>query len=194
MGDPIDRLAELSSARSRTAFLRRHPELRTPAVVDELYARVVRLARTDAQRTDRLAQAATWIAERLDDDGSRAQALRATGHVQFIGGKYKQALTRYDAAAKLFRRAGRDVDVARTLNGSLQSLISLGQYTRRSRRHGARGGSSTRHGIALGLARLDSNVGNILCRRDRFCEGLRCSSERTRSSRRRENRRTSRLS
>ena len=172
MGDPIDRLAELSSTRSRTAFLRRHPELRTPAVVEDLYARVVRLARTDAQRTDRLAQAAQWIAERLDDEGSRAQALRAAGHVHFIGGRYKQALARYDAAAKRFRRAGRDIDVARTLNGSLQSLISLGRYTealaaaRRARR------IFERHGIALGLARLDSNVGNILCRRDRFGEGL----------------------
>ena len=57
-GDPIDRLARLSSARSRTTFLRRHPELRDPAVVEELYARVVRLARTDARRIGRLAQAA----------------------------------------------------------------------------------------------------------------------------------------
>ena len=167
----IDRLAQLD-ARSRMAFLRRHPDLRTPAVVDELYARVVRLARIDAQRTGRLAQTATWIAERLDDDGSRAQALRATGHVHFIGGKYKQALAHYDAAVKLFRRAGRDVDVARTLNGSLQSLILLGRYTealaaaRRARR------IFERNGIALGLARLDLNVGNILGRRDRFAEAL----------------------
>ena len=168
----IDRLAELRTARSRTIFLRRHPELRTPAVVEELYTRVVRLARTDAQRTGRLAQAATWIADRLDDAGSRAQALRAAGHVHYIGGKYRQALARYDAAATLFRRAGRDVDVARTLNGSLQSLISLGRYpealaaARRARR------IFERHGVALGLARLDSNIGNILCRQDRFGEAL----------------------
>ena len=171
-GDPIDRLASLSSARSRTTFMRRHPELRAPSVVEDLYARIVRLTGTDARRTHRLAQAATWLADRLDDDGSRAQALRATGHVHYIGGRYKQALARYDAAAKLFRRAGRDVDVARTLNGSLQSLTLLGRYTealaaaRRARR------IFERHGIALGLARLDSNVGNILGRRDRFGEAL----------------------
>src|SRR5258706_9785613 len=149
-GDSIDRLAELRSARSRTAFLRRHPELRVPAVVEDLYARVVRLARTDAQRTDRLAQAAKWIAEKLDDDGSRAQALRAAGHVHFIGGKYKQALARYDAAAKLFRRAGRDVDVARTLNGSLQSLISLGRYPEALAAAPRAGRVFGRTGIALG--------------------------------------------
>ena len=170
--DPIDRLSRLRSARSRTTFLRRHPELRTPAVVDELYARVVRLLRTDAQRTGRLAQAAAWIAGRLDDDGSRAQALRASGHIHYIAGKYKQALARYEAAATLFRRAGRDVDVARTLNGSLQTLISLGRYTealaaaRRARR------IFDRHGMALGLARLDSNMGNIRYRQDRFADAL----------------------
>jgi CHAT domain-containing protein len=171
-GEPIDRLADISSARARTTFLRRHPELRTAAVVEDLYARVVRLVGTDPVRTSRLAQAAECIAGWLDDDGSRAQALRASGHVHYTGGKYEQALARYDAAVKLFRRARRDVDVARTLNGSLNSLIKLGRYTdalaaaRLARR------IFERHGIALGLARLDTNVGNILCRRDRFAEGL----------------------
>ena len=109
---------------------------------------------------------------KLDDDGCRAQSLRATGHVRFIRGKYNEALEHYDAAVKLFRRAGREVDVARTLNGALQSLISLGRYeealasARRARL------IFERHGVALGLARLDSNVGNILCRQDRFDEAL----------------------
>ena len=168
----IDRLAEFSNARARTSFLRRHDQLWEPAVVERLYDRVVRLARIDLQRTDRLAQAATWVAEKLDDPGSRAQSLRATGHVRFISGKYNEALKHYDTAVQLFKRAGREVDVARTLNGSLQSLILLGKYkeahssARRARL------IFERHGVALGLARLDSNVGNILCRQDRFDEAL----------------------
>jgi CHAT domain-containing protein len=168
----IDRLAEFSTARARTSFLLRHNELWEPAVVERLYARVVRLARIDVQRTDRLAQAAKWVAEKLEDDGSRAQSLRAIGHVRFIRGKYHEALEHYDAAAKLFRRARREVDVARTMNGALQSLISLGRYkealasARRARL------IFERHGVALGLARLDSNVGNILSRQDRFDEAL----------------------
>ena len=88
----------------------------------------MRLARVDLQRADRLAHAARWVADKLDDDGCRAQSLRATGHVRFIRGKYTEALEHYDAAVKLFRRVGREVDVARTLNGALQSLISLGRY------------------------------------------------------------------
>ena len=168
----IDRLTEFSNARARTSFLRRHNQLWEPAVVERLYDRVVRLARTDLQRTDRLAQAAKWVADKLEDDGCRAQSLRAIGHVRFIRGKYQEALKYYDAAAKLFQRAGREVDVARTLNGALQSRISLGQYkealasARRARL------IFERHGVVLGLARLDTNVGNILCRQDRFDEAL----------------------
>src|SRR5687768_18533309 len=124
----IDRLADLSTARLRTSFLLRHRELWDAAVVDDLYARIVRLARVDLQRADRLARAAKWIAEKLDDAGSRAQSLRASGHVRFFRGKYTVALEEYEAAARLFRHAGRNVDVARTLNGALQSLISLGRY------------------------------------------------------------------
>jgi tetratricopeptide (TPR) repeat protein len=162
----IDQLAELGTSRARTSFLRRHPPLWDPAVVDELYARVVRLARSDVQRADRLARAATWVAGKLEDDGCRAQGLRATGHVRHIRGKYKEALAHYHGAVKLFRRAGREVDVARTLNGALQSLVSLGKYedalasARQARL------LFERHGIALGLARLDSNVANILYRQD----------------------------
>ena len=46
----IDRLAEFSSARARTSFLRQHDELWEPAVVERLYARVVQLARIDVWR------------------------------------------------------------------------------------------------------------------------------------------------
>src|ERR1700704_1661962 len=124
----VAQLVELGTSRARVSFLRRHKEFLDPAVVEHLYARVVRLARIDLQQADRLAQAANGGANRLADDGSRAQSLRATGHVLFIRGKYKDATEQYNRAVKLFRRAGREVDVARTLNGALQSLISLGKY------------------------------------------------------------------
>src|SRR5262245_27787871 len=113
----IDGLAGARTARAREAFLRRHDELLQPAVVEDLYARVVRLARIDLQQAERLAAAAMLVAERLADDACRAQSLRAAGHVRFIRGEYRNALDYYNAAAKLYRRAGRDVDVARTLNG-----------------------------------------------------------------------------
>jgi tetratricopeptide (TPR) repeat protein len=168
----IDQLAERSNSRARTTFLRGHKQLWEAAVVERLYARVVRLVRSDLQRADRLAHAAKWVAEKLEDDGCRAQSLRAAGHVQFIAGNYTGALEYYEGAMKLFRRVGREVDVARTLNGSLQTLISLGKY---EDAHAAAEQARLifeRHGVSLGLARLDSNVGNILLRQDRFDEAL----------------------
>jgi CHAT domain-containing protein len=169
----IDRLAEFSTARLRTSFLLRHRELWNATVVEDLYARIVRVARVDLQRADRLARAAKWIAEKMDDDGCRAQSLRASGHVRFFRGKYTAALEDYDAAARLFRQAGREVDLARTLNGALQSLISLGKYDEALASAAEARSLFERHGAAVNLARLDSNVANIKGRQDRFDEALR---------------------
>src|SRR5258706_10746998 len=96
----VGQLAEFSTSRARVSFLCRHKEFRDPAVVELLYARVVRLARIDLKHADRLAQAAKWVADRLADDGSRAQSLRATGHVVFILGQRKGATDKYNRAAK----------------------------------------------------------------------------------------------
>jgi CHAT domain-containing protein/tetratricopeptide (TPR) repeat protein len=168
----IDQLAQVRNSRARASFLRRHPQLWNPPVVERLYTRVVRLARTDLQRADRLAQAAKWVADKLEDDGCRAQSLRAAGHVRFCRGRYTEALEHYDQALMLFRRLTREVDVARTLNGALQSLISLGRYEEALASVDQARAIFERHGNLLGLARLDSNAGNIMVRQDRFDEAL----------------------
>ena len=162
----IDRLADLTTARAREQFLRKNRELWQPTVVEQLYARVVRLARTDLKRADRLARASKWIAEKLDDDAYRAQGLRAIGHVHHTRGEYQEALDYYEKARDLYQRLGRDVDVARTLNGALQSLISLGRYDEALGSAAEARTIFERHGNVLGLARLDSNTGNILYRQD----------------------------
>jgi CHAT domain-containing protein/tetratricopeptide (TPR) repeat protein len=164
----IDRLAELTTARARESFLRKHRQLWDPLVVEQLYARVVRLARTDLQRAERLARAAAWIAEKLGDDVYRAQSLRAIGHVHHTRGEYQEALDYYEPARRLYQQLGRDVDVARTLNGALQSLISLGRYDEALSSAAEARAIFERHGNELGLARLDSNTGNILYRQDQF--------------------------
>jgi tetratricopeptide (TPR) repeat protein len=168
----IDQLADLGSARARASFLRRHRQLCDRAVVDRVYARVVRLARTDLTRAGRLAHAAKWIADTLDDDGCRAQSLRAIGHVHHTRGEYAEALQYYSDARAAFLALGRDVDVARTLNGALQSLISLGRYDEALASADEARAIFSRHENLLGLARLDSNTGNILYRQDRFEEAL----------------------
>lgn len=168
----LDVLAGIRQARARATFLRRHPQLWDPAVVEKLYARVVRLARTDLDRADGLARAALWIAEKLGDEACRAQSLRAIGHVHHTRGEYAEALEHHQAARTTFLGLGRDIDVARTLNGALQSLICLGRYDEALAWAAEARAIYERHDNHLGLARLDSNVGNILYRQDRFAEAL----------------------
>ena len=125
--DPLlDRLAEFSTARLRTSFLLRHRELWEAGVVESLYARIVRVARVDLQRADRLARAARWIADKLDD-AAPGQSLRHRGTSVFQGSTRGTRGVR--GRGTLFRHAGRNVDVARTLNGALQ--VSLPWQVRR---------------------------------------------------------------
>jgi CHAT domain-containing protein len=112
------------------------------------------------------------VADKIDDDTSRGQSRRALGHVAFSLGKYTVALKHYDAARALFERHGREVDVARTLNGALQSLISLGRYEEAFSWADQARGIFERHGNLLGLARLDTNLGNIFYRQDRLEDAL----------------------
>ncbi|HYK88871.1 MAG TPA: CHAT domain-containing protein [Acidobacteriota bacterium] len=171
----ITELAQLSDAAARRGMLRRNRRLHSPEVVDFLYEEVVRLARVDLRQADRLAQAAAWIAERLEDDYCRAQGLRAAGHVLLIRGKYAEAVQSYRSALALFRRLGRDEEVGRTLyGGSLQALIYLGKYDEAFSWALEAREIFQRLGDELRLARLDNNMGNILYRQDRFEAALEC--------------------
>ena len=168
----IDRLANAHGSTARARLLRRHEELRSAAIVDQLYDRVVQLARVDLKRADRAAQAAQWIADELDDDRARAQSLRAAGHIRMARGQYREALQHYDRAQMVFRQLQHEVDVARTLNSALLALGSLGRYDEALASANEAREIFERHGNRLGLGRLDSNVGNILYRQDRFDEAL----------------------
>jgi CHAT domain-containing protein len=169
----IAELAEIPDLAARRGFLRKNRALFNPAAVGLLYEEVVRLARLDLRKADRLAQSAIWVADRLGDDFCRAQSLRAVGHVQLIKGKYTDALQSYQEALSLFRALGRENDVGRTLyGGSLQALIYLGQYDQAFAWALEARDIFQRLGDRLRLARLDSNMGNILYRQDRFEEAL----------------------
>ncbi|HEV8364626.1 MAG TPA: CHAT domain-containing protein [Gemmatimonadaceae bacterium] len=86
-------------------------------------------------------------------------------------GHHSQALERYEEALKLFRALGRDVDVGRTLSGGLlQCVLSLGRYDEAFALAQEARQIFERHGDRLRLARLDSNVGNIFFRQNRFQE------------------------
>lgn len=174
LGDGVVRqLERLTSDPTRRKFLARQKHLLRPETVDWLYEEVVKRAHVDLQKAERLAQAARCIARQLKNPVSRAQSLRALGHIRFLRGSYSRALSDYKAALVIFRRRRMEIDVGRTLNGALQSLIYLGQYSRALNWARQARRVFKKHGDRLRLARLDSNVGNILYRQDRFPEALR---------------------
>ena len=113
-----------------------------------------------------------WLAEVLHNDAARAFSLRARGHVHFAQGQHPNALESYGAAIALLERLGQDLDVGRTLTSGLQALIYLGRYDQAFQWAERARAIFDRHGDQLRLARLSSNMGNILYRQDRHVEAL----------------------
>ena len=165
-------LAGIADEEQRGAFLAAQPNLHNMSAVDSLYNAVVIFARVDLQKADRMAQAAAWIATRINDSYALAQSARAVGHVLYLTGKYKKAIEEYEKALAIFQQIGRDVDYARTISGALQSLIYCGQYERAFRLGEEARNIFHAHKDRLRLSRLNSNIANIYFRQDRFQEAV----------------------
>jgi CHAT domain-containing protein len=166
----IEELSAIVGEQERRDFISTRPEANTATGVQQLYDAVVTLVRVDVPRAERLAQVSSWIAGELKDPASIAQSTRAVGHVLYITGRYKQAIQHYERAMAIFEELGRDVDVARTISGALQSLIYDGQYERAFQLGDHARAIFQLYNDRLRLARLDSNIANIYYRQDRFQE------------------------
>jgi CHAT domain-containing protein/predicted negative regulator of RcsB-dependent stress response len=169
-----EELVDLNHESSRTEFVLRHPSLLRPEVVVELTDRIREQVRVDVQQALRMADAALFIANRLDDKESLARALRAKANVLYAKGEHASAVELHEQAVVLFEESGKTHEVARTLSGSIQPLQLMGEYSRafaageRARKIFADEGNTWR------LARLEINIGNIHYRQDRFAEALAC--------------------
>jgi CHAT domain-containing protein/predicted negative regulator of RcsB-dependent stress response len=169
----IETLADLPTEKARRSFLRAKGWLHVPAANARLYDEVVRLARVDLNRAARLAHAARWLADKINDDACRALSFRATGHVLHLSGRHMQALRCYENALRIYQRLHREIDVGRTYSGALHTLIYLGKYAKATSWAGKARTILQRHHDRLRVARLDLNLGNILYRQDRPEEALR---------------------
>lgn len=139
-------------------------------LVDVLHAEIVTRVFSKIDEASDMAKAIRVIALHLDDEYCRAVADRAAGHVAYATADYVGALAFYEAAVMRFESLGRDDDVARTLNGALQTLIYLDRFDQ-ARRWAERARTIfARSGDRLRIARLDSNLGNLLYRQDRYEE------------------------
>ena len=165
-------LSRIPDERTRRAFLLREPTLQSHEAVQRLSEEVVRLVRVDLRRAQRLAKATLWLARQIGDQASKALGHRALGHVYYLKTKYQTARAHYEAAIAIYTSLNQDVERARTMTAALQSLIYLGEYDLAFEWSAQARVIFENHNDRLRLARLDTNVGNILHRQDRFQEAL----------------------
>ncbi|HTS31723.1 MAG TPA: CHAT domain-containing protein [Bryobacteraceae bacterium] len=168
----VERLANEPQPRLRRHLLLEHRQWWRPETVTRFYDEVVRRIHVDIQQADRLARSAAWLAGRLDDPASRAEGLRAQGHLLYLRRKYEAARSHYQQAASIYQSLGRTLEFGRTLSGSLQTLIYLGRYDEAMESACRAREIFSHRGERLHLARLDTNLGNLLFRQDRFEEAL----------------------
>jgi CHAT domain-containing protein/tetratricopeptide (TPR) repeat protein len=163
-------LARLPDEAARRGFLSRNLGLFKPEVVTDLTDQAREKIRVDVRQALSLAEAALMIAADLDHKESLARALRAKANVLYARGEHAAAVDLHEQAAAWFDSVGQTHEVARTLSGSIQPMLLLGEYNRafaaaeRARQIFAEEGNAWR------LARLDINIGNIYYRQDRFGE------------------------
>jgi CHAT domain-containing protein len=170
--DLLQRVAKEPQKRARRSLLTEARDLWSPDLVTALYDEMVRLARVDLDEAQRLAEAAFQVSAKLDDESSRALALRAVGHVHFLKGNQAPALEFYRQALDIYERLGKEVELGRTLSGALQTLIYLSRYDEAFAWAERASAIFERHGDRLRLARLTNNMANIMYRQDRFEEAL----------------------
>jgi tetratricopeptide (TPR) repeat protein len=168
----FEKLAALGDRASRRQFLSRHPGLVRAEVVARLSEIVPRKVRVDVKEALALAEAAELIARRLRSPEALAQGLRAKGNALYGLNDHRAAVEHHEEAVRLFTRAGRTHEVARTLSTSILPLNLMGEYQRAHEAAARAREIFTREGDDLRLARLEINVGNIYHRQDRFAEGL----------------------
>ena len=157
---------------SRRLFLQQNPQLQHQSAVIYLVNQASTIVREDTDRALQLAGMAGWLAEILNDDYCRARSARAMGHAFQLKGQFRESLAEYQKALDLFEKLHLDSELGSTLSGSLQPLILLGKHEEASSREERALKIYKAQGDELRLARLDSNLGNILHRQDRFEEAL----------------------
>jgi len=170
----LNKLVDLDDEASQAKFVSRNKVLLRPELVAELADKVREQVRVDVRRALRMANAALHIAEKLNQNESRARALRAKANVLYAKGEHAAAVELHEQAVALFDAAGDTHEAARTLSGLIQPMLLMGDYTRAFAAGERARKIFSSEGNAWRLARLEINIGNIYYRQDRFAEALAC--------------------
>ena len=165
-------LGRLTHEDDQRVFIREHPVLLDPSMVEALADDVRTTVRVDVPQALVLADAAVAIANELQHRTAMARALRAKANAVWMIGDCKAATDLFTRAANLFEEAGKIDEVGRTLSSSLQSLALLGEYDTAFAAAAKARDIFLKLGETLRLARLEINVANLYHRQNRFAEAL----------------------
>jgi CHAT domain-containing protein len=167
-------LGSAATERRRRVLLAAVPHAEDSTLARRLQEAALSAAQADLARADRLSRAAMMVADRLGDATLRARSLRTRGHVLSLRGLHKRALQEYRSALALLASADDRRERAVTLSGALQTLIYAGEYQAAHAMAEEARGIFEAAGDTVRLGRLETNVGNIFYRQDRFAEALAC--------------------
>ena len=168
----IERLLALDDAPSRARLVADNPAVQWDEVVKTLTEKVWQEVRVDTHRAKRLAEAALDVAQTLGNPSLLARSFRAKANAMYALDEHTEAVYLHEQAIVLFEQASDEAELARTLSGSIQSLLLLGWYDQALAAGERAGAIFRRQGNARRLARLEINIGNIYHRQDRFTEAL----------------------
>ncbi len=171
--DQLQRDAGEVRTRSDLArLLESHPDAATPALVRTLKERVEELYRIDARASYELAECVFLVAERCGDLDSLALAHRARALAAMASGSRKEALSHYEAAERLYRLRGDEVERARVLRSMIDPLMHVGRYEEALAAGREAREVFERHRLPILGAQVDANVGALFHRLDRNAESL----------------------
>jgi CHAT domain-containing protein len=134
----------------------------------ELCAQALAHLRSDLPMARRLAGQAAWLTR----SSPSPEVWRTIAHIHYLSGDYRAALRNYERAARLAREQSDWADLGKTLSGGIQTLAYLGDYGKAEAWAAEARSIFERQEDSLRLARLDSNLANLLLRRDRPAEAL----------------------
>lgn len=169
----VDQLLGLDEV-GRREFVNSHPAQDWGGFATAVSDRVHEEVRVDTIRAQQLAELAVAVARTIGNQVALAKSLRAKANALYALDQHAAAIEMHKQAAVLFEAECDEAELARTLSGSIQPLLLLGQNDQALAAGDRARELFTKQGNTLRLARLDINIGNIYHRQDRFADALVC--------------------
>jgi CHAT domain-containing protein len=125
----LEQLLALPDKKAQKQFLQQHLPLVDGEFAATLKDRATQYLRSDIRLSLRIADLLSHLAELTNNPADRALSLLAEANACAIGlGKYKEGISLYEEAARIYESEGLPVDQARSQVGKIWALVNLSRY------------------------------------------------------------------